>query len=202
MKLMPRLSILICALLLILSGCGNSPSSSDNSVNEASEGLSQQEITDSTPVDNVDYDQLINDLYLICYNQPETLASTMSCFPSLLRACSITTDDPLAIDDLISNDENGGEVQENLMFQLQGLLEDPETELAVASWTGRALLLGMETIDPAQPLTPANIRLSWYEQDIEDGQILGVAHPLDSGDKEFGYFYLPGGFQRLVPVLD
>lgn len=148
------------------------------------------------------YSQAIDSLYQICFNQPETLASTMSCFPSLLRACGVETDDPLEIDELLSTGENGGKLQEALLSQLQNLLNDPETQFQLSIWSGRAELLGMETIDPSQPLSPANVRLIWYEEEVIGAQILGIAHPIgQDGGKEYGFFYLPGGFQRLVPII-
>lgn len=209
MKIKRYFCVLI-VIILLLAGC-QSADPGDTAANQAppssgtqGAGSTSQTPSDSDfpPLDDDDYVDLADELYKICYNQPETLASTMSCFPSLLRACDVDTDDPLEIDELLSTSANGGEIQDKLLDALQQLLDNPETEMRVAVWSGRARMLGMETIDPNQPLTPANIRLFWYEETIVFSQILGIAHPLEDGSKEFGYYYLPGGFQRLEPIID
>lgn len=79
----------------------------------------------------------VSSIYQVCYDQPEVLAAHVANFPSVLRACGIDLQptlegghiDPRVIDDMISNGENGAELQEKLLQAYKDqVLNNKETE--------------------------------------------------------------------------
>lgn len=79
-----------------------------------------------------DRDGTVEALLDICRNQPETLAATVSAFPSVLQACGLDLKpgasghiDPREID-LMFNQEGGGDLQERLLKNLQTMLENQD----------------------------------------------------------------------------
>lgn len=195
MKLSRLLSVLIALLLtLCLTACQQpSAESSPSSMpfGEDSSALAEKD----------DFNAAANALYRVCHDQPEALASTMSAFPRHLQAAGIETTDPIELDNLMDG-ENGEEVQQALLEQLKLLLESDDAQLAFSDWDGPVQMLGMRVRDGDQPITPPNVELFWYDVDLsEDDCVFAVSVGSDPADKEFGYFYLTGGFQRFVPKL-
>ncbi len=65
----------------------------------------------------------------ICRNQPETLAATVSAYPSILEACGLDGNlTAKQIDDLLSNGDKGGEIQQKLLEALEAKLMDEATQ--------------------------------------------------------------------------
>lgn len=141
----------------------------------------------------------LQDLYKICANQPETLASTMSAFPDILERVGLRADTPAQeIDDYMSEDEYGGVLQTQLLGELRKLVNDSRTDARFTERSGKANMYYMYTVDNEQASSPANIRLILIPTTVmEDSYVCLEITPRNSDDT--GIFYLAGGFQRIVP---
>lgn len=142
----------------------------------------------------------LQELYKMCSNQPETLASTVSAFPSIMEAAGFSGESTAQeIDDYLSNDEHGGYAQEVLLAELKKVVESPYTESRFTERAGKVDMLYMYQVDEEQPVTPANMRLVCL-----GSEPLGFYPCLEitvrqNGNENTGIFYLPGGFQRIIP---
>lgn len=145
----------------------------------------------------------LQELYKMCANQPETLASTVSAFPTITMAAGFSGDTTAEaaqeIDDFLSEDEHGGATQDILLQGLKEVVESPYTEVHFTERAGKVDMLYMYQVDEEQPVTPANMRLVCL-----GSEPLGFYPCLEitvrqNGDEHTGIFYLPGGFQRIIP---
>lgn len=147
-----------------------------------------------------EFSEAANELYRVCFQQPEVLAATMSAFPQHLRTIGIEDADPAHLDDLIDS-ENGGEIQRVLLDLLKELLEDPNTQFAFAEWSGQVDMIYMDQRDPDAPDSSSNYYLYWETTKLNNAKIFGMEIGNTPEQREFAYFYLDGGFQRFVPKI-
>ncbi len=151
----------------------------------------------------VDYSELNGDklaavhaFYEICCNQPETLASAVSAFPSLLAQCEVATSDPTEIDYMLDS-ESGAALQRALLEALDALLDDPRTNVAFEALNEDTWMLYMYTRDPKQPSSPPNIGLVWVPLPADSSPQLLITYHGAGGD-EVGRFDMQLGFPRNV----
>ncbi len=144
----------------------------------------------------------LEELYKMCSNQPETLASTVSAFPSIMEAAGFsgetTAEAAQEIDDFLSNDEHGGATQDALLKMLGEVLESPYTESRFTERTGKVDMLYMYQVDEEQPVTPANMRLVCLGAEPWGAYPCLEITVRQNGNENTGIFYLPGGFQRII----
>ncbi len=139
----------------------------------------------------------IHSLYEICYDQPETLASTVSAFPSLLAQCGVTTHDPVEIDYMLEA-EYGAALQQKLLETLDEFLDDPRLDVGFSTMKEDVWMLYMYTRDPKQSSSPTNIGLFWAPVPADSSPQLVITYHGENGD-EVGRFDLQTKFQRNVP---
>ncbi len=142
-------------------------------------------------------DEAADELYGLCLRQPEVLASTVSAFSAMLDAAEVNTHDPVELDDSFDQ-EGGGETQMVLATVLAGVLSTAEYQLD--TWSGEAEVLYMvERV--ADPKQPQDFGLAWGDATLKDEQILVISWgPYNNGQRDFGYFLVSGGFQRILPI--
>lgn len=140
--------------------------------------------------------EAIKVFYELCCDQPEVLASTVSCFPHILDACGITTRDPLEIDRILSWDPNQGEYQRALLTELDAMLRSDKRGLGYMRWNCRALYLGMRKLDEEAPSTPQNIELYWRETEFEDRPMMILGYETDDDGWEIIFLDMKSGFAR------
>lgn len=142
----------------------------------------------------------LQELCKMCRNQPETLASTVSAFPSIMEAAGFSGESTAQeIDDYLSNDEHGGYAQEALLAELEKVVESPYTESRFTERTGKVDMFYMYQVDEEQPVTPANMRLVCLGAEPWGTYPCLEITVRQNGNENTGIFYLPGGFQRIIP---
>lgn len=142
-----------------------------------------------------------NALYRLCYEQPEVLASTMSAFPSVTGLEGLSVDHPIELDQAIEA-ADGKIVQETLLAKLKALLEADTTQVVFGYWSGPTKMIYMVKRDENAEASPANMTLQWEDVMLEDEPIFGIAVPRETGDKDFGFFAMKYGFQRVIPIIE
>lgn len=169
------------------------PTTNENSTGEVLNSLVD-------PVDR-DYDEIVNELYRICFNQPETLASTLTGFPNALKAAGCDKTDPLELEDIF-NHEGSVYDQNQLLWLLRDILERPTTKYSIISYSGKAKIMGMVKIDESLPSSPQNITLAWFVDIFDQARILQVEVLCADGSYDTAYLHLGSGFGRLEPLSD
>lgn len=180
-----------CLVVLLCAGCATTTTV------EASSATTKQSITAA----DSSYSAVASELYDMCYRQPETLASTVSAFPSALRAVGIDDTSAINLDDSMDL-EGGGKRQAALLDALKSVLEDPETQYSFVLWSGKCQMLHMGVRDENAPVAPDNLYLLWRETDLQDAKILIIDTSNSDGGKDIGLFFLEGGFLRFTPIVD
>lgn len=85
-----------------------------------------------------DVDETANAIYKIAHEQPEVLATFVSNYPTLLAECGLNENlTAKEIDDLISNSEDGGKLQQKLLDAFEQLLESDNTSFEFSLATNR-----------------------------------------------------------------
>lgn len=138
----------------------------------------------------------------ICRNQPETLAATVSAYPSILEACGLDGEmTAKQIDDLLSNGEDGGEIQQKLLDALEAKLTDGGTQFEFYQEynTERSYYMYNMVSSDAED-TPANIGLQAILTKRSGEKQVKITVPvLDAEGNvvryEAGDFNMPCGFQ-------
>lgn len=138
----------------------------------------------------------------ICRNQPETLAATVSAYPSVLEACGLDGGmTAKQIDDLLSNGEDGGEIQQKLLDALEAKLTDGGTQFEFYQEynTERSYYMYNMVSSDAED-TPANIGLQAILTKRSGEKQVKITVPvLDAEGNvvryEVGDFNMPCGFQ-------
>lgn len=139
------------------------------------------------------FESATNQMFSICYNIPELLASVMSAFPTALAEIDVDIADPEDLNQRLSKDDSG-ELRNSLTDKLRELLENPATRFAVFSGNGEFWLLDLGSTENASELT-------WKQTEIHQrSAIYAVRVTYADGTQETGYFYLPEGFLRVVPI--
>ncbi len=151
-------------------------------------------------------DQVLEELYKICYLQPETLAATISAFPSIVYAEGVRTKhsnrteiDPIELDQLISFGENGGEVQDKLLDALKRSLTDKQTKVKFVYTNGWQEMYYMFQYDKTLKMTPSTIDLVAIPiyQRVAPQVLITITD--QDGNEETGLFDLTLGLQRCIP---
>lgn len=142
-----------------------------------------------------------NALYQLCYAQPEVLTATMSAFPELTGFTGTAAEHCTAIEAALES-ADGGKVQKALLEKLKTALEADTTQMVFGYWTGQTVMTYMVKRDETAEATPENMTIVWEYVELEDEPIFGIAIPRRDGGKDFGYFAMQYGFQRIIPVID
>lgn len=138
----------------------------------------------------------VHELICVCTAQTEVLASTMSAFPVYFGESEIfASSEPDYLDDRM-DDEDGFSVYFALSMCLIDVLE--KAECGLGTWSGEAQVLFM-TERVKDPSTPKDFGLAWDTVMLEDEQVLVIAQEVN-GQKNYAYFLVSGGFQRMIPV--
>lgn len=148
---------------------------------------------------NHDYDEIANALYQICFNQPETLASTVTAFPEMLQAAGYDETDPIEFEKIF-NQPGSIEDQNRVLWLLRDILENPDTEFDFVKWSGDVKIMGMVKVDESQPSSPQNITLAWFEDTLDDAKVVTIAVPRSDGGYDQALLHLGSGFCRFVPI--
>lgn len=204
--------IAICLILLaggVLFGCSSQNVASDD---PALMPFASGDYEKSNTSESADQ------LYRLCTMQPEVLASTMSAFPTVVtEVLGLNDADPLALEAVLEG-ENGGELQLDMLGVLKSLMANPGVKYRFANYTGACDLLYLSECEPVVNLEAlpnqnssenqqnsstksdiADLALVWGKTTLSDAKVLVMSATYDNNVTETGYFYLKGGFQRLLP---
>ena len=141
-------------------------------------------------------EEAVDTLIYTCTVQVEALASTMSAFPTYFGESEIfASSEPDYLDDRM-DDEDGFSVYFALSMCLLDVLD--EAECMLGTWSGEAQVLFM-TERVKNPSGKQDYGLAWDTVMLEDEQVLVIAQEV-GGQKNFAYFLVSGGFQRIIPV--
>lgn len=144
----------------------------------------------------------------ICRNQPETLAATVSAYPSILEACGLDGNlTAKQIDDLLSNGDKGGEIQQKLLEALEAKLMDEGTQFDFYQEYDQEKSYYMYNMKPGDPpQTPATMGLQAVLTQRHGEKQVKIAVPvLDANGNvvryEAGDFNMPCGFQLNIEYV-
>lgn len=144
----------------------------------------------------------------ICRNQPETLAATVSAYPSILEACGLDGNlTAKQIDDLLSNGDKGGEIQQKLLEALEAKLMDEGTQFDFYQEYDQEKSYYMYNMKPGNPpQTPATMGLQAVLTQRHGEKQVKIAVPvLDANGNvvryEAGDFNMPCGFQLNIEYV-
>ena len=164
----------------------------NNKVSWNAFGMSREELYDAKD-DNL----TANEMYKIAYAQPEVLASFVADFPILLEECGLSAD-PTAyeIDDIISNREDGGEIQKKLLAAFKRMLESDNVKFEYTLAQGT---VGTPYMTVAEDETPAGHYLAMDEKTREDEPQVVLTYSVRSDDGTINeytaHYNLRCGFQ-------
>lgn len=144
----------------------------------------------------------------ICRNQPETLAATVSAYPSILEACGLDGNlTAKQIDNLLSNGEKGGELQQKLLEALEAKLMDEGTQFDFYQEYDTEKSYYMYNMEGSgAEETPATMGLQAIQTQRNGEKQVKIAVPvLDANGNvvryEAGDFNMPCGFQLNIEYV-
>ena len=164
----------------------------NNKVSWNAFGMSREELYDAKD-DNL----TANEMYKIAYAQPEVLASFVADFPTLLEECGLSADlTAYEIDDIISNREDGGEIQKKLLAAFKRMLESDNVKFEYTLAQGT---VGTPYMTVAEDETPAGHYLAMDEKTREDEPQVVLTYSVRSDDGTINeytaHYNLRCGFQ-------
>ena len=164
----------------------------NNKVSWNAFGMSREELYDAKD-DNL----TANEMYKIAYAQPEVLASFVADFPILLEECGLSADlTAYEIDDIISNREDGGEIQKKLLAAFKRMLESDNVKFEYTLAQGT---VGTPYMTVAEDETPAGHYLAMDEKTREDEPQVVLTYSVRSDDGTINeytaHYNLRCGFQ-------
>lgn len=144
----------------------------------------------------------------ICRNQPETLAATVSAYPSILEACGLDGNlTAKQIDNLLSNGDKGGEIQQKLLEVLEAKLMDEGTQFEFYQEYDTEKSYYMYNMEGnGAEETPATMGLQAIQTQRNGEKQVKIAVPvLDANGNvvryEAGDFNMPCGFQLNIEYV-
>lgn len=144
----------------------------------------------------------------ICRNQPETLAATVSAYPSILEACGLDGNlTAKQIDELLSNGDKGGEIQQKLLEALEAKLMDEGTQFEFYQEYDQEKSYYMYNMEGSgAEETPATMGLQAIQTQRNGEKQVKIAVPvLDANGNvvryEAGDFNMPCGFQLNIEYV-
>lgn len=191
--------IIVMALLLAIMSITKQ---SNNTADGNSTNTQGNKAEVSYRYEELDSDQpALCELYSMCCRQPESLASTISAFPSLLQASGISAREPADIDDLMDDKNTGYSCQQAMLKELKTAFEQDDTVVEFKKLNGQAKMLGMferEGADPDNPV-PHLLTVKWQENmNLQDAKTMIVTIHTADGGTETGYYDMASGFARVI----
>ncbi len=146
-----------------------------------------------------DDDAAIDAIYQEALSQPHFLAGVVSAFPSLLEQCGVKAQDAIEINRLLCLDENGGELQKQLLQALNDLLNESEV-LFDDGFGGYATMLypvaNLDSVQQGDSITALDVAVVWVPI-YQNQPCVMVKSPAE----EVCCFDLACDLQRFIPNM-
>lgn len=159
-----------------------------------------------------DREATVSSIYQVCYEQPEVLAAHVANFPSVLKSCGIELEptldgghiDPRIIDDMLSNGENGQELQKKLLEAYKDqVLNNKDTQFQFYQEYKNEeayYMLDMRS-DKSEAASPKNMGISSVPMQRNGAYEVRVGIVLSDGTVEYADYKYDCGYQSLYEKI-
>lgn len=159
-----------------------------------------------------DREATVSSIYQVCYEQPEVLAAHVANFPSVLKSCGIELEptlegghiDPRTIDDMLSNGENGQELQKKLLEAYkEQVLNNKDTKFQFYQEYNNEnayYMLDMRS-DKSEAASPRNMGIASVPMQRNGAYEVRVGIVLPDGTVEYADYKYDCGYQSLYEEI-